>query len=247
MKNKRTIKMAFFGVLPPGALLLLLALTGPCQGEENSSFKWLTPLIVDARAPGVVRILYNEKLTKVLDETQAVEDIEIVRVLRTKVDAKSPHWYLVEYDEGPSEDPAFSIYRIGEGDSPTLIDRLLGLELVIPGNGFVYVSGHTNNMFDERKKYKLEGDSLIEVPQPFRYVGITAPLRRPIVLYSSKDQKQEVARVPAGAEVTVLLNEDAYYLIKTPFGLVGWWKLIEEPERGFYESTPIPGLYYAGD
>ena len=99
-------------------------------------------------------------------------------------------------------------------------------------------------MFDVRRKYVLQGDKLVEVKQPFYWVGLESKAKKDLVLYSGKDQKETVARLPKGSALTVVLSEgESWYLIKTPFGLVGWLKI----EGVSQEADTIEGLYFRGD
>lgn len=57
------------------------------------------------------------------------------------------------------------------------------------------------------------------------------------------DQMHQRAVLPKGSTVTVLVNKGDNYLIKTPFGLLGWLKI----KGGSQEDTPILGIYWRGD
>ena len=48
--------------------------------------------------------------------------------------------------------------------------------------------------------------------------------------------------IAKGAELTVLINEGEFYLLKSAFGLVGWVKL--NPSQS---AEDIAGLFFAGD
>ena len=97
-------------------------------------------------------------------------------------------------------------------------------------------------MFDQRKKFRLEKDKIIEVLQPYYYVGLESKVKKRINIYSTPQQDEVVASLPEGSPVTVLLNKGEQYLLKTSFGLVGWVLI-----PGGSQETPIEGLYFAGD
>ena len=133
------------------------------------------------------------------------------------------------------------VTRVGAAEPAGYIP---GLEFYIPGTGAIYASGHTNTMFDTRRKYVLQGNELVEVKQPFYWVGLESKAKKDLVLYSGKDGKETIARIPKGSALTVVLNEsESWYLIKTPFGLVGWLKI----DGGSQEADTIEGLYFRGD
>lgn len=148
--------------------------------------------------------------------------------------------YHILFDYGLSADPSFSIAR-KIGNSYKYIGSISGLTLYVPGNGNLYCAGHTNNYFHERKKYKLVDDSLIIVEQAFKYVGLKTTTKGLLKLYADKNQTNLVAALPIGADIEILVNDGDYYLIKTSFGLVGWWQF------NGYRSELIEEIYFKGD
>lgn len=151
--------------------------------------------------------------------------------------------FLIRYDSGPSADPGFLVFRIQKDSLIQLTYSIFGLALVIPGDGFIYVDGHTNTMFNTRRKFLVSRDTVKEISQPFYYVGLDSKTSEELHIYSDFSQTNEVAIIPRGSPTHVLLNQGRYYLLRTQFGLVGWVKL---PVTGA-GKTPIEGLYYVGD
>jgi hypothetical protein len=220
-------------------LALLLFIPCICSSQELSkSFPNLTEIKVDTRWD--VRVLFNPKVSKVINQKyhETEPDMDNWRVVKTYITGAGQE-YRIEFSEGLSDDPTFRIFK---GDEKEPIFDAFATGLVIPGNGFIYTSGHTNNMFDERKKYELRKGKLIEVKQPFYYVGLVSKTKKKITLHTSKDMKGTVATLPAGSSVSVLINEGELYLLKSDFGLVGWVKI----EANNSEET-IEGLILAGD
>jgi len=206
-------------------------------------------------------IRFDSTWTRVLNER--IDDERggclTVKAIVTRLSNTSKNEYLVIFCEGISVDPFFEIYRIvGEkqeidssfqiyaitNEAKRKIGGISGLEIVIPGNGNVYVYGHTNNMFNMRRKFTLKDDQLEEIKQPFYYVGLVSKTTQSVNLFSDISSKEKVAQLPAGYEVEVLINKGDNYLIKTPFGLTGW---ISIPFGTMSEQTPIKGIYFAGD
>jgi len=198
-------------------------------------------------AGGSIFIHYNSDISTVLNKRTAdirykEGDDTVTRTIKTKINRNRSDYYFIDYSPGSSGDPEFIIYRI-------LPDRLLkikvlkGTNIYIPGNGYIYISGHTNNMFDTKKKFILKGDVLKEVPQEYYFVGVQSVTTKPIELYSDTKLEEINARLPIGAPVTVVINKGDLYLIKTSFGLLGWMKIT----ISLSGESPIKDLYFAGD
>ena len=149
--------------------------------------------------------------------------------------------------EGASADPEFEIYK----KNGKQIGAIACLNFYITDAGTIYTSGHTNSMFDKRRKFQILNDTILEVQQPFRYVGIKGQTLKPITLYQSKSGNEIVAQLPAKYEIEILLSEstgndfdtERNYLVKTEFGLIGWLRITDD-------DVLVPILkefYYAGD
>ena len=75
------------------------------------------------------------------------------KAMKTKISSSGSNYYVV-FSSGPSADPEFIFYKDGEFNQAAF--SISALDIVIPGNGFIYSSGHTNNMFNKRRKFKVE-------------------------------------------------------------------------------------------
>lgn len=157
------------------------------------------------------------------------------------------------FTPGASADPQF---RISDAKNKVLWEQVAD-EMSINANGTIYTAGNTNKMFNERRKYQLSDNKVVETLQPFCYVGVKGKLLKPVKLYTQKEGGSVVANLPADYEIEVLLAEDDYpkdeygeglpmnYLARTAFGLVGWLRLTAEDVNN---SNPvIGGLGYMGD
>lgn len=167
-----------------------------------------------------------------------------VKVMETTLDVKSKERYIIVYSPGLSADPAFIFYKKSKPEKACF--SVGGLGLYLTGNGTFYVTGHINNTFDIHRKFKIENDSILEVKQPFHYVGLKTKTNQPITLFADKEQKEIVAQLPSGCNIEVLLSdteEDFTYLIKTEFGLIGWTHF----DMIFQKDIQIKGLYFRGD
>lgn len=149
----------------------------------------------------------------------------------------------IGFSWGPSEDPHYSIELQNKAGEWTWAGTISGETIVVPGNGFIYSQGRTNEMFDCRRKFRLTNNALEEVPQPFYRVDLKTVVKSEIELRSEPQGGEITARLGKGANIHVLINKDQDYLISTPLGLTGWFHLEEVIEP----SSPIEGLYYAGD
>lgn len=223
--------------------------------DVPASFKYLKYIEVDDGMGSCgwdhnPMLFYNENITKLIQKQvlkghplyfENAEYFFITDVARSKIDYKKDEYYRITFSAAESCDPGYMIYK-EVGDSLIRIGSIPCLDLFVPGNGYLYCRGHANTTYNKRKKYKLVGDQLEEVKQPYYHVGIRSEIIESIVLYTDKTLEEELAKLPKGAEVEVLLNEDEMFLVKTSFGLLGWWK----PES-LYPKSPVPGLYFNGD
>lgn len=211
------------------------------HNSKNSpfSFSYLKTIKMDDN----VFIYYNPEITEIINKDITEHGIQEYRVLKTKINADKSQFVTVDYSPGPSVDPGFLFHK-NDGDSLIQLGYMIGgLKLYIPGNGYIYISGHSNNMFDERRKYKIEGHNIVEVKQPYYYVGIESKLKTDINLYSDINLRKQIGKLTKGSPVSVLINKDDFYLIKSSFGLVGWTKI----ELSLFPGKIIESIYFAGD
>jgi uncharacterized membrane protein len=173
----------------------------------------------------------------------AVEDgaPEARRLVSTRIDRENETRYFIDFDSGPSADPAFVIT---DEKSGVVLGSIGGESLIIPGNGFIYVSGRANRLHQEQDKYTIRDGKLVEIAQPFSYVGLKSKAKVPLKLLAKKDEGEVIANVPAGDAVEVVLRDGEHLLIKTNFGLLGWWKA---NTNVMADNAEIEGIYYAGD
>jgi hypothetical protein len=151
------------------------------------------------------------------------------------------------YSEGLSADPEYIVStKTGE-----FISRFSCKEFYINGSGTIYTSGHVNNMYNRRRKYQIQNDTIIEINQPYSYVGLKGKTLKAITLYKDTEGNEIVAQIPKDYEIEILLTGattkdfemDYNFLVKTDFGLVGWLRLTNEDTYG----TVLKDLYFAGD
>jgi hypothetical protein len=150
------------------------------------------------------------------------------------------------FDMGASDDPNFIIY----GKDKNKLFQIYCLQFYINSNGVIYTAGHTNNMYNTKRKFQIQKDKIFEVKQPFNYVGIKGVTKKAVVLYQDKVGSEVVANISQNTEIEVLLapsadNDtlDRLFLVKTKFGLVGWLRLAEDEIFG----AIIQELFFAGD
>ena len=235
-----------------------------------STWTSLRSRTVSQKFPGGVRIHYVEDGTAVYDSSLGGQfdhyggfhrsfgsgetATPTTRILETQVDRASENWYVFDFSLGPSMDPHFIVHRV-HGNSTAFVGRLYCLDLFIPGDGAIYTAGHVNSMFDVRRRYAIEvgasaiidgdiateNDRLTEVPQPFYWVGLETVTTGPLALYSQQLAVAATDTLPAGTPITVLLNQDDLYLIRTDSGGTGWAVV----ESSYY--TPIRHLVFRGD
>jgi hypothetical protein len=165
-------------------------------------------------------------------------------VMVGRIDRNSAARFLLRYDDGPSCDPTFSLWPEG-ADEP--IGELVGDQVLMPGNGFLYVIRRSDRSFESREKWRVGEQGLVEVPQSQYYVGVTTTTLKAVTLHATPNAEAAViASVPAKVQVQVVLNQTIdghdWYLVRTPFGLVGWTE-----DSGYGDDRQFEALQYQGD
>lgn len=158
----------------------------------------------------------------------------------------------VYYNEGSSLDPHFFILN----SSNKLIWGSIADAMCISSTGIIYIAGNTNKMFDERRKFIIKNETIQEIKQPYLYVGVKGELKKPVKLYSKKDNKGSlITTLQVGHDIEVLVAEELTteddntmqmnYLVRTSFGLVGWLRLTSDDT--YYLNPVVQGLGVLGD
>lgn len=225
------------------------------SGQDKTLFPYLTKVSIDKDFKVIFG--YDKKTSRLInkpcyllskkDPLYCYKDsvlAEWILVAKYKADNVKDSLNII-YSQGMSADPEFII----ASKSDRIIGRFSCIEFYINSLGAIYTSGHVNNMFDKRKKFQVQADTVLEVGQPYSFVGLKGKALRDATLYKDKTGDAIVAQVPKGYEIEILLTEfstkdydtNLIFLVKTEFGLVGWLRL-----EGFSDRV-IQGLYYAGD
>ena len=112
------------------------------------------------------------------------------------------------------------------------------------GSAFLYASGRANRMHEEHAKFAIRDGKIVEIEQPFSYVGLKSKAKVPLKLLAKKDGGEVIANIPAGDALEVVLRDGEHLLVKTQSGLLGWWKM---QMNVMPDNAEIEGIYYAGD
>lgn len=231
--------------------IVFLSLLFLSATAQNEPFSYLEKISINEANNMFVK--YNSDLSEVYN--QESDDLSAsdplyrkffgTKLFKTKIDRSSSDEYYVCFSSGPSGDPHLQFYKVGAVGEYSDFE-VNGLQFYIPGNGFIYVSGHTNNAFNMRRKFRVENNELKEEEQPFYYVGLKTKTRKSIKLYDSRELSNPIATLPPSYDVEVLINpkDTRLFLIKTQFGLTGWFEAKHLFPRG---QCAIEGLYFAGD
>jgi len=233
-------------------IVLSLLLTGITfsQGLEiPASFDHLNRIVVDEDW-NILAFVPKGSITDLPDikllENDEYEEL-VIPVAIVDLEGNENKDFLLVFSPGPSADPTFEFYKISEKDTNFLFS-LACKQIIINDNGYMFTSGHANNMFNTRRIFKFERDSLREVKQPFDYVGLKTKTLKRITIYEDKEFTNVLAVVPEDSPIEVLFgewNEEEFswkFLIKSSIGFLGWWKLDDN-----YRSEEIEGLFFAGD
>lgn len=217
-------------------VLFVVVAFGAVYAKVPASFKSLTEFKGD-----VFSMFYNKKYTQQCFITN--NDIDgIIYYFKTKINCQVNEKYYIGFYPGPSDDYTIVIAVMNTSKKIIPILEVNAIKVYIPGNGYIYTEGHTDNMFNQRRKYKILGNKITEVKQPFYYVGKKTKTTMAITLWSDKSQTTKVAVLPKDYEVGVVLNSGSWYLLKTPFGLMGWHKIVSGSTR-----TSLECIFYNGD
>jgi len=77
-------------------------------------------------------------------------------------------------------------------------------------------------MRTEKYAYDMKRHRLMEVQQPFYYVGVEIRANSNLPIYLMQSEKNIVAHILPKSLVTVVLYSKGWYLLKTSMGLTGW-------------------------
>jgi len=207
---------------------------------NSQSFGWLDSIKADKFGLGVVH--YNPEITQVLNDIRKEPGVGSVnRVLRTKLNLNSNDYFLIEFSPGPSDDPSFTIYKEIKHDSLLNTGSIGCNQIYLPGNGYIYTIRRNDDMFSRRQKFVVTHDKLLEIKQSYYYVGIKTITIEDVDLFADINLMIPLAFLPQNTQVEIVLNKGDKYLIKTPFGLVGWIKVKAT------NKTPFKDLTFHGD
>lgn len=228
----------------PVLLALSLTLFSARAEEPATSFPGLSSLPIPADlTPFPGKLSYDPALTQVVNKPLKPEEgaPEGQRLVATRLNREADSSYFIDFDSGPSADPAFVITDEKTGK---VIGSIGAESLVLPGNGFIYATGRANRMHLEHLKYTIQDGKLVEIGQPFSYVGLKSKAKVPLKLLAKKDGGEVIANIPAEDPLEVVLRDGEHLLVKTRFGLLGWWKM---QLNVMPDNAEIEGIYYAGD
>ncbi len=249
-KNKIMTRQTFL-------IIFILFLFQTLCGQKKGFFPNLSYVSVDTTYN--VNFGFNPKTTRIINKPCYLLDKK--SPFYCEKDSFGVYWVLVGkfkndkikdslniiYSEGMSADPGFSICK----QSGKRIGDFSCLALYLTESGIIYTSGHTNSMFNKRRKLQIQNDTILEIQQPYRYVGMKGRTLKPITLYQEITGELIVAQLPENYEIEILLAESSAndfeveynYLVKSEFGLIGWLRITDEDIYG----SILKELYYAGD
>lgn len=226
------------------ALSLALASAQAEEKSKSSPFPGLATLAVsEGEGPFAQQISYDSALAKVINKPILEEEgaPEITRLVSTTLERDGKTRYFIDFDPGPSADPSFIVSDEKTGQQ---VGTIAADSLALPGNGFIYSRSRSNHLHTEQRKYTVRDGKLVEIEQPFSYVGLESKAKVPLTLLAKKDGGDVIAKIPEGDALQVVLRDGEHLLIKTQFGLVGWWKMKTDVMA---DNAEIEGIYYAGD
>lgn len=228
-------------------LPLLLTAAANAADLPDVGFAGLTAHTFESQCFGARSVHFDPTLDSPQDAFEEIADHPAGgyrTVLTGRIDRSSKDEFELRYDDGPSCDPTFTLWRKGS-DEP--IGEFGGDHVVIPGNGFLYVIRRSNRSFEGREKWAIHKGELIEITQPQYYVGVTTGTLKPVVLLQQPQTGSTViANVPKGETVQVVVQQSVdgqdWYLVRTRFGLLGWTE-----DSGYGEDRQFEDIQFMGD
>lgn len=229
--------------------LPLLLLSALAHAAPEIGFSGLQTQTLDSPCASGIAVHFDPALAEGRSEFTAIEEhpaggetlLLVGRFDRSKADR-----YRVVYDDGPSCDPSFTVYREGASEP---LGSFGGEHLIVPGNGFLYVIRRSNRSYEGREKWEIRDGALVEVAQPLRYVGVQSRTLKAIALRQTQAEDATVlAQVPAGDTVTIVAHQEDshsgrdWYLVRTRFGLLGWIS-----DSGYGDDRQFEALQFMGD
>jgi hypothetical protein len=146
---------------------------------------------------------------------------------------------------GPAENVTFQIQVFRKNDK--LTGQFSAERLFISSTGNFYTESIFGYLFPVNKKFKIRGNEIVEIKQPYYSVNLDCSVNEKLIITSEKCSKDKVlAVIPKGMQIHVLLAENPdfheacnggkNYLVRTSFGLVGW--INTKSKHGIYDKVP---------
>lgn len=230
-------------------LIPLMLWSATAQAAPDIGFPGLQTQALESPCAAGIRVHFDPTLAEGRADYTAIEEHPAggeTLLLVGRIDRSKPDRYRVIYDDGPSCDPTFTVYRDGASEP---LGSFGGEQLIVPGNGYLYVIRRSNRSYEGREKWEIRDGALVEVAQPLRYVGLPSRTLKAISLRQTQAEGATVlAQVPAGETVTIVAHQEDsdsgrdWYLVRTRFGLLGWIS-----DSGYGEERQFEALQFMGD
>lgn len=135
------------------------------QSQTNNPFPNLTKVLIDKNYQVVFG--YESKTCRLLNipsEEDPDFPISSKSVAKFKSENIKDSLHII-YTEGPSADPEFAVFTKTNKE----IGRFSCIEFYINSSGTIYTAGHVNNMYNRRRKFQIQKDTITEIRQPYCY------------------------------------------------------------------------------
>ena len=233
----------------------------PDQSKESLKIGFSTLAFLEAEG-GLVA--YNSRGSKVINQKlSALPNTHPLHAVFAESRDRTAVLMVETRLEGADAAPSYIVYSANEccpefrfyTTTPTArhLGSLAGTALSVPGNGSVYVASRQNATYTRRGKYRFSAQGFTEIRQPFHSVGFRTKTLKPIVLLAAPEGTEEVARLPAGAEIEGVLFDpakpldSANYLVRTPFGLLGWVRIPRVGPQSDPALLNVEGMNHWGE
>ena len=191
-------------------------------------------LLLGKNNPGKYALYINgQKINGQLD-FYGVDGFDVV-----DIDKKDKYKEVAVHAPGPSDDDEYALYWY-DGKTITYMETI-GRWPEFLGTGEIAVAGW-HDFWTDNYLYQLDPKThaLKFIPQEFQYVGVASTVTAPLTLYTTQTKEQVCTTVPKEQQVTLLLYQNKWYLVKTAADITGWM-----PEDAIYKDQCLTNLNFA--
>ena len=166
------------------------------------------------------------------------------------------HFYYAVFSLGPSWDLNYCLYEKTRVET-AIANKTAFLQpcdwevyapkLTIGGDGFLYTSGHNNNLTDEKRAFRFADGKFSEIQQPMKYVNQATVSLRQQQVFSDEALTNPSFLLEKDEPLTLIAVKSApdyqhRFLLANGHGLTGW--VLADIAQ---DDTQFKGVFFLGD